>query len=134
MTPAPALDLTTSLRGDFAHKCFSQKIPTHLLAYPHWGGGDSAEGTQNFQKGRQATPPPPWGRVSKPLKKRLGVDHLKPVPQPTVALHLRRWVGALGPGLRMLHMDALWHRLRPHATKVTPRSKGLLYLGALDAG
>ena len=41
-----------------------------LLAYPEWGGGDdSAEGTQNFQKGRQA--PPPWGRVSKPLKKGL---------------------------------------------------------------
>ena len=33
-------------------------------------GGDSAEGIQNFQKGRQAAPPP-LGGVSKPLKKGL---------------------------------------------------------------
>ena len=50
---------------------FSPKNPNPLLVYPHpGGGGGSAEGTQNFKKGRQA--PPPWGRVSKPLKKGLG--------------------------------------------------------------
>ena len=39
----------------------------HSVQYPHrGGGGDSAEGTQNFQKGMQA-PPPPWGRVSRAL-------------------------------------------------------------------
>ena len=49
---------------------FPPKIPTHSWPTPTRGGGDSAEGTQNFKKGRQA-PPPPWGSVSKPLKKGL---------------------------------------------------------------
>ena len=49
---------------------FSKKSqPTLGLPPPGGGGGDSAEGIQNFKKGRQATPP--WGKVSKPLKKGL---------------------------------------------------------------
>ena len=55
------------LTNIFPKKC----QPTLGLPPPGGGGGegDSAEGTQNFQKGRQA--PAPWGRVSKPLKKGL---------------------------------------------------------------
>ena len=45
--------------------------PTLGLTPTGGGEGDSAEGTQNFQKGRQAPPPPPWGRVCKPIKKGL---------------------------------------------------------------
>ena len=46
--------------------------PTLGLPPPGGGGGegDSAEGTQNFQKGRQATPP--WGEGVQATKKKLG--------------------------------------------------------------
>ena len=48
---------------------FPQKAqPT--LGLPPRGGGDSAEGTQNLQKGRQATPPP-LGEGVQATKKRL---------------------------------------------------------------
>ena len=53
---------------------FFPKNPNALLAYLHrreGGEGDSAEGTPNFKKGTQAGTSPPWGRVSKPLKKGL---------------------------------------------------------------
>ena len=62
--------------------------PTLGLPPPGGGGGegDYAEGTQNFQKGRQASPP--WGRVSKPLKKGLVVSHCNTSLNPALCAHL----------------------------------------------
>ena len=61
---------------------FFPKNPNPLLAYPHWGGeGDSTEGTQNFQKGRQA-PPPPLGEGIQATKKKAWEGTGDPWPTP----------------------------------------------------
>ena len=49
---------------------FPKKSQPTLGLPPPGGGGDSAEGTQNFKKGRQA-PPPPLGEGIQGTKKRL---------------------------------------------------------------
>ena len=86
MTPAPALDLTTSLRGDFfGHLWRQEYIPppgggrdmgqgrptSDLPLPPRGGGGVPAEGgTQLFKKA--PTHHHPGGRVGRPLSKGLG--------------------------------------------------------------
>ena len=60
---------------------FPKKCQSTLGLPPPGGGGegDSAEGTQNFQKGRQA-PPPPWGEGIQATKKRLALAASGKVP------------------------------------------------------
>ena len=64
MTPAPALDLTTSLRGDFQvplNSLPSVKTAQSSLARGHFGagGGGGTGGTRSWDPG-----PPPWVRGS----------------------------------------------------------------------